>query len=185
MMLGIVGSVFVSQIFFYAGPGTVYAQEQNTDTERVETTSVDTILPALSQPEESDDVLSLTHLIEQISQKEEDLRMREEKIKHEMILIQALQHEVEKKIEEYNELLKKLDKYLQPLSTQKKKELKQLILAMNNMEPAKAAVALEKMEITTAVKIITQVDEKKAGKILNYVSAESAVRITEAISKIQ
>ncbi len=117
--------------------------------------------------------------------REEELRLREERIKQEEANLRALKKEIEAKLEQLKALEAKVTKLLKKRDEREEKRLVQLARVFESTPPEQAGPLLSKLDVKTAAEILYRMNGRKAGKIWGYVDADRAVKISEELTKLK
>lgn len=115
---------------------------------------------------------------QKLRKKQEELRRKEEELKN-------LEKEIDKKLAKQKELKQKLENVLEEARSMKDEKIKHLVDVYSNMQPDKAAQALETLKKEIAVKILAGMQGRTAGEILSFVESEKAARLSEALTDFQ
>jgi flagellar motility protein MotE (MotC chaperone) len=94
--------------------------------------------------------------------------------------LKRLESEVDKKIDQLNQLRVKVEKLLQ----QKEAEEQKRVMDLAKMTADKAAVVLANLETPLAIAILRNMKTKSAAKILNNMEREKAAKLTTAFSTL-
>jgi len=120
-----------------------------------------------------------------LSEQWQKLRERQEKLKRKEKELQKLKKDIDKKLAEQKELKQELEKVLEEAKSIKKEKIKHLVDVYSNMQPKKAAQALETLKQDIAVKILAGMQGRTAGAILSFVQSEKAATLSEALTDFQ
>jgi flagellar motility protein MotE (MotC chaperone) len=98
--------------------------------------------------------------------------------------LKRLESEVDKKIDQLNQLRVKVEKLLQQKEAEEQKRVMDLAKMYEKMTADKAAVVLANLETPLAIAILRNMKTKSAAKILNNMEREKAAKLTTAFSTL-
>lgn len=111
------------------------------------------------------------------AQEREDLENKKNELKR-------LESEVDKKIEQLNQLRVKVEKLLEQKTAEEQKRILELARMYEKMTAEKAAVVLGSVDQELAIAILAKMKTKSAAKILNNMEREKAAKLTSAFSTL-
>lgn len=98
--------------------------------------------------------------------------------------LKRLEGEVDKKIEQLNQLRVKIEKLLAQKDAEEQKRILELAKMYEKMTADKAAVVLGTVDQQLAISILAQMKTKSAAKILNNMERDKAAKLTTAFSTL-
>jgi flagellar motility protein MotE (MotC chaperone) len=98
--------------------------------------------------------------------------------------LKRLESEVDKKIDQLNQLRVKVEQLLQQKEAEEQKRVIELAKVYEKMTAEKAAVVLGNLDIPLAVSILSTMKIKSAAKILNNMERDKAAKLTTAFSTL-
>jgi len=107
----------------------------------------------------------------------EDLENKKKELKR-------LEGEVDKKIEQLNQLRVRIEKLLEQKSAEEQKRIGELAKVYEKMTSEKAAMVMGSVEQELAISILAKMKTKSAAKILNNMEREKAAKLTTAFSTL-
>lgn len=114
---------------------------------------------------------------ERLEKKEKDLRKRE-------LELNILEAEVDKKLEQMEELSRRLEEMLAEKDAREQERVSQLSQMYNRMASAQAAQILLEVDTELAVGILGGMKARSAGAVLENMEGEKAARISKAYSTL-
>lgn len=108
---------------------------------------------------------------------QEDLERRKKELKR-------LEGEVDKKIEQLNQLRVTVEKLLKQKDAEEQKRIIELAKMYEKMPADKGATVIGNLNIDLAISILSQMKTKSAAKILSNMEREKAAKITTAFSTL-
>ncbi len=112
-----------------------------------------------------------------VSNKEEELRRREQELK-------ALEYQMEARIDEMRGLEGNLENLVSSAGNAEDQKITHLRQVYGEMKPRQAAAVLAGLDPNVAVQILSGMDTKVAGSILSYMDPASAVLLSELLAKV-
>ncbi len=129
---------------------------------------------AAEQPAPEEDPM----LREALQRKEADLDRREQELN-------ALQKDIETKLNDLKDMEVRLQVMLKEADVQKDQKMRHLIDVYSNMKPKQAGQVLETLDERTAARILAGMRGRQAGEILTFVSPEKAAKLSEMLTRMQ
>ncbi len=187
--------------YLHKGKTTVFAQNKNTNKEKIIDTSIDTgkdkKIPqklknketitekVKKEKEKQQSEKSIDTLIEEIKKEKEKLKKKEEELNKKEEILKSLNLQLQAKLEEMrkikNEIEKMINKYMNKKQTEYQKTIDELVKMYSAMDPKAAAKALEKMDTELAVEIFANFNPRTAGEIMNSMNSDKIVEITKKL----
>jgi flagellar motility protein MotE (MotC chaperone) len=118
-----------------------------------------------------------------VKNKNVELSRREEAVKKEEERLNALKADVDKKIAEYEKLLKQLDAVMAKLKDLDSARMNNIVKTYESMPPENAAKDIESLDEELAASILIKMKNKKAGAVLAAIGPKKAATLTELMSK--
>ena len=125
------------------------------------------------------DVDETRAMIRAVSERNDSLNLREEKLRIEEARLEALRKDVEGKITNLIEVTSKLEKILKEASGVDKERIKGLAKLYESMPPEEAASTIEQVNKELAVQILRSMSTRKSGKMMGFVEDKKAARLSE------
>lgn len=113
----------------------------------------------------------------QVIQEKAEIERRQKELKR-------LESEVDKKIDQLNQLRVRVEKLLQQKDAEELKRVMELAKMYEKMSAEKAALVLGNLETPLAISILSKMKTKSAAKILNNMEREKAAKLTTAFSTL-
>ena len=98
--------------------------------------------------------------------------------------LKRLESEVDKKIDQLNQLRVKVEQLLQQKNAEEQKRILELAKMYEKMSAEKASLVLGNLETPLAIAILSKMKTKSAAKILNNMEREKAAKLTTAFSTL-
>lgn len=115
---------------------------------------------------------------EALARRQEELSRKEEELK-------ILEQEISQKIEDLNVLEARLQIMMREAEGTRDEKLRHLVDVLSNMKARQAAAVLETLELRIGVKILANMRGRQAGEILTFVDPQKAASLAEALSRMQ
>ncbi len=131
----------------------------------------------------ADSTADEVQLYSKLAERSEKIRMREEKLQKQTLMLKAAQKTLDEKIKQFDLLKKDLEELLKRLDEKQNKDLLHLVQMYKDMKPKQAGPIFEKLETPIAIAILKEMDEKKAAKILAAIKPEISKTLTEELIK--
>ncbi len=112
-----------------------------------------------------------------------ELSRREEAVRKEEERVSALRADVDKKIAEYEKLLKQLETIMAQIKESDSERMNNIVKTYESMPPENAAKDLELTDEEVAATIILKMKNRKAGATLAAMDPKKAAILTEKMSK--
>ena len=110
-----------------------------------------------------------------LTKEREDLENKKKELKR-------LESEVDKKLEQLNQLRMRIEKQMAEKDTKELKRIQDLAKVYEKMSPEKAATVLVTVDQDLAISILAKMKIKSAAKIHNNIEREKAAKLTTAFS---
>ena len=123
-------------------------------------------------------------LLGAIAARQKELDEREAAIMVEEARLQDIKRDVEKRIEELDSVLEKIEAFVKKIDEVNDERVRRVAKIYSSMSPEEAASRIEKIEEKTAVMILATISERQAAKILSFVDVDKSVKLSQAL-KIQ
>lgn len=120
-------------------------------------------------------------LLGAIARRQKELDEREAAIIVEENRLLEIKKDVEKRIEELDRVLKKIEEFVSKIDEISDERVKRVAKIYSSMAPEEAAARIEKIDEKTAVMILATISEKQAAKILSFVNVDKSVKLSEAL----
>ncbi len=120
-----------------------------------------------------------------ISEEMARLQAKRQELKKKQENLQDLEKKVDKKIEKLKKMQANIQKMLDEAKTVKNEKIKHLVDVYSNMQPKRAAQALETLNQDIAVKILAGMRGRTAGEILSFVKSDRAAKLSEELTELQ
>jgi flagellar motility protein MotE (MotC chaperone) len=143
-------------------------------------TAQDTETPedSISSVEERRLLAEFKENLKQLNQREQVLRKRE-------LELNILQDEVDKKLEQLEQLRLQLEEMLAEKDAQELERINQLSQMYNRMDPPRAAQIFLELDSELVVGILGGMKARSAGAVLENMQGEKAARISKAYSTLK
>ena len=115
---------------------------------------------------------------ESLIRRQDELSRKEEELK-------ILEQEITQKIEDLNVLETRLQIMMREAEGTRDEKLRHLVDVLSNMKARQAAAVLETLELRIGVKILANMRGRQAGEILTFVDPQKAAGLAEALSRMQ
>lgn len=119
-------------------------------------------------------ISSIARRQKELDEKEEALRVKEERL-------EAIKADIDSRIEELNRTHSKIDAALKKIDEINGERIKRIVKIYESMNPEDAAPRLEKLSEDMAVMILASVSERKAAKILGFVDPGKSAKLSQAL----
>lgn len=119
-------------------------------------------------------LFSLQNREKEIAKKEEELRLKEERLA-------SVQKDIDSRIAELNAVHDKISAFVRKIDEVNEERIKRLVKIYESMPPEDAATRVEKLDEDLAVLILAPMAEKKAAKILAKVEPIKAARLSKLL----
>ncbi len=139
--------------------------------------------PAPARDVFEDDLSEERKLLASLLAKQKELDQREEILRSEEKKIQELKGEVLSKIEQLENVEKRVTALIETADQMKAEKYRSMAKVYESTPPARAASMLEKLDTRTAAIIIMNMKSKSSGPIMGYMKSDKSVVITEEITR--
>jgi len=162
----------------------VYAKEDvGTHGDESREPSAEAESPEGDHPE--DLILSIQREQEALRDREEKLRQREAKVRERELRLQAVERDIERKLETLSQIQASLAELIQEKKSLDSEILKKLARVYESTPPEQAGPMLASLDVGLAAQILIRMDGRKAGRIWGFVSPERASEISAEIDRLQ
>lgn len=110
----------------------------------------------------------------ELDEKEEELRLREERL-------YAVKADLDAKIAEIARTNSKIEAGLKKIDEVNTDRVKKIVKIYESMNPEDSAARLEKLDEELAVMILASMSERKAAKILGFVDPDKSAKLSKAL----
>lgn len=124
-------------------------------------------------------------LLAEFKESRTQLNQREQKLQKRELQLNILQDEVDKKLEQLEQLRLQLEEMLAEKDAQEQERVNQLSSMYNRMEPARAAEIFLELDTELVVGILGGMKARSAGAVLENMEGEKAARISKAYSTLK
>lgn len=172
---------FCTIIFFFLIDIKNYAQEKkDTNIDNKEQVKNKQILTNIDDNHFSPEEIIL---LKKLSERRKLLQEENERIQTQTNILNAIEKNIEKKIQQLQEIEKKIQQSSKNNNTNKQNRLKSFVKIYENMPPKNAAHIFNELDITLVVKIISHMKEIKVSNILSNMNLEKAKQVSIYLSK--
>lgn len=116
-----------------------------------------------------------------VNRKEKELEAREEELRVREERLIELKKDIEARITELNKLHKDMEGFVKKIDEVNDSRVKRLVKIYESMNPEEAATRFEKLSEGMAVMILSSMNEKKAAKILGLVDVDRSVKLSQLL----
>lgn len=116
-----------------------------------------------------------------VNRKEKELEAREEELRVREERLIELKKDIEARITELNKLHKDMEGFVKKIDEVNDSRVKRLVKIYESMDPEEAATRFEKLSEGMAVMILSSMNEKKAAKILGLVDVDRSVKLSQLL----
>lgn len=120
-------------------------------------------------------------LLAAIARRQRELDEREAVIMVEEARLIDIKKDVEKRIEELDRVLEKIETFVQKIDEVSDERLRRVAKIYSSMNPEEAASRIEKIDEKTAVMILATISERQAAKILSFMDVDKSVKLSEEL----
>jgi Uncharacterized conserved protein len=163
---------FFASVILFAGLWTAFAEEQH----------VSPPSQSLPEPEQQYGSVEERRIVERLQAGGMPFALEREELDVKKNELKRLEGEVDKKIEQLNQIRVRVEKLLEQKQIEEQQRIGELAKMYEKMNAEKAATVLGAVDQELAVSILGQMKSKSAAKILNNMEREKAAKLTSAFS---
>ncbi|HCR86151.1 MAG TPA: hypothetical protein DIV86_05680 [Alphaproteobacteria bacterium] len=164
------------------------AQEKTKQSEKKEKDEVDTRAKGAAKVLSVDEIKSLSdtdiEILQRLAQSRDKLQKWEQDLSIKENVLKITEERIDTKLQQLRLLKAEVEKSLTAYRKQEEEKTKSLVKIYENMKPKNAADILQKMDVNELVPIIDKMKEKNAAEIMAKMDPAVAKEITSKLNKL-
>lgn len=121
-------------------------------------------------------------VLESLGERRQELEQQEGQLDLREKLLKATEERIQKRVDELKQLEKQIEGVVEEKRKQEEGEIAALVTMYENMKPKDAARIFDRLDLPVLLKVVRQMKPRKMADVLGKMSPETAERLTVAIA---